>query len=117
MLNTPDNSPRPRGKKSDGKPNKIGSSSDVNSDSGSIGGSSNSGCPSPCKDKTALIGTKSGMGGNAGGGGGGFMTLGHKSKTLKQMLNWGKANLMARGKPGYLLYIFTVPCLIRRNND
>lgn len=117
MLNTPDNSPRPRGKKSDGKPNKIGSSSDVNSDSGSIGGNSNSGCPSPCKDKTALIGTKSGVGGNAGGGGG-FMTLGHKSKTLKQMLNWGKANLMARGKPGLAaLYIFTVPCLIRQNND
>lgn len=61
------------------------------------GSSGNNGCPSPCKDKTALINTKSSGGG--AGGAGGFMTLGHKTK-LKQMLNWGKANLMARGKPG-----------------
>uniref|UniRef100_A0A0P6DK24 Rap guanine nucleotide exchange factor n=1 Tax=Daphnia magna TaxID=35525 RepID=A0A0P6DK24_9CRUS len=92
MLNTPDNSPRPRGKKLESKSsssNKMlgGSSSDVHSDSGSAGNS----CPSPCKDKTALIGSKSAA------GGGGFMTLGHKTK-LKQI--WGKVNQMARGKPG-----------------
>lgn len=95
MLNTPDNSPRPRGKKLESKSsssNKMlgGSSSDVHSDSGSAGNS----CPSPCKDKTALIGSKSAA------GGGGFMTLGHKTK-LKQI--WGKVNQMARGKPGYVI--------------
>ncbi|EFX70422.1 hypothetical protein DAPPUDRAFT_328339 [Daphnia pulex] len=92
MLNTPDNSPRPRGKKLESKSsssNKMlgGSSSDVHSDSGSAGHT----CPSPCKDKAALIGSKS------AGGSGGFMTLGHKTK-LKQI--WGKVNQMARGKPG-----------------
>ena len=111
MLNTPDSSPRPRGKKSEAN-NKAsskggggggggsmmgGSASDVNSDAGSIcgGSSSNSSCPSPCKDKAALIGTKSG--GLGHGGGGGFMTLGHKAK-LKQI--WGKVNPMARGRQG-----------------
>jgi Rap guanine nucleotide exchange factor 2 len=95
MLNTPDNSPRPRGKKLESKSsssNKMlgGSSSDVHSDSGSAGHT----CPSPCKDKAALIGSKS------AGGSGGFMTLGHKTK-LKQI--WGKVNQMARGKPGYVI--------------
>ena len=85
MLNTPDNSPRQRGKKSDSKPSRVGSSSDVNSESGS-----SSTCPSPCKDKSTLISTKSSAGG-------GFMTLGHKTK-LKQIL--GKFNQMTRGKPG-----------------
>ena len=110
MLNTPDNSPRPRGKKLESKSsssNKMlgGSSSDVHSDSSSV----NNTCPSPCKDKTSLIGaaaTKSGGGG--GGGGGGFMTLGHKTK-LKQI--WGKVNQIARGKPGYVfrcLFLFFV---------
>ena len=96
MLNTPDNSPRPRGKKLESKSsssNKVlcGSSSDVHSDSGSVGNA----CQSPCKDKTALIGTKS-----AAGGSGGFMTLGHKTK-LKHF--WGKVNQIARGKPGYVI--------------
>ena len=94
MMNTPDNSPRQRGKgKTDSKPTRIGSSSDVNSESGS-----SSTCPSPCKDKSALINTKSGS------GGGGFMTLGHKTK-LKQIL--GKFNQMTRGKPGLVIAIIT----------
>ena len=93
MLNTPDNSPRPRNKRMEAKSsssNKVlgGSAGDVHSESGSVG---NANWSSPGKDKAALLGTKS-----DNSGGGGFMTLGHKTKLGKI---WSKVNQMTRGKP------------------
>lgn len=98
MLNTPDNSPRPRNKRIESKSSTAsskalgGSAGDVHSESGSIGSAtSSSNWSSPGKDKTALLGTKS-----ENSGTGGFMTLGHKTKLGKI---WSKVNQITRGKP------------------
>ena len=122
MLNTPDSSPRSRCKKTASTASsgtsasspaecgsvsgggvcprpKLGSTSDVNSDSGSVTSvasvasatsATSANSSSPCKEKNSSASTASSNKSKT-------MTLGHKTK-LKQI--WGKVNQIARGKPG-----------------
>ena len=132
MLNTPDNSPRSRCKKPVSATSssasgtsastpldcgsvgvggpcsrpKLGSTSDVNSDSGSVTSvtsmasatsATSATSSSPCKEKNAGASAATAASSSSSSNKSKTMTLGHKTK-LKQI--WGKVNQIARGKPG-----------------
>ena len=111
MLNTPDNSPRPRNKQKLAESSRlqpaeatsgrcrIGSASDAHSDAVSVSSSGASSTSSPCKDSGK---GSTGSSTLSHGKGGGFMTLGYKTKLKK--IHRKVANIMFKGEAGYVLF-------------